>query len=919
MKKNAPKFVIIDGNALIHRSFHALPPTLTTKDGRQVNAVYGFTSFILKAFIELKPEFAVLTFDRPAPTFRHLEYTEYKATRHKAPDGLFEQFPIARQVAEALDMPIFELDGYEADDLIGTIARQAATDTDWHSIVITGDMDTLQLVNERTSVYAMSRGLSESVLYTPEVVKAKYGIEPSQVIDYKAIRGDASDNIPGVRGIGEKGATELLQRYTTLDGVYEAVAKEDPAIKPRILELLKTGKDSAYMSRRLATIDCKAPIDISWPALRLDSFDEKKAIELFYDLEFRTLIGKLEQVKNLHQEVGEAKPSLIEHTDKFERNRQKRYQLVENKDIAGLISKLEKRKAFAFSLETEGEDPMHAEALMISFCFKEGEAFCLKLSSANDLFSFGKSNLSAFKGILENPGIKKYGHNLKFAIRALRGQGIELHGIVFDSLLASYLLQPDNRQHNLDVLAFRDLKYEKISLPEITGKGKEAKRLKDIPTDILRLYSGENADCIFQLESILTKDLKEAKLDALAKDLELPLSYVLADMEDLGIKLDGGALEDMEKEFSTKLQELIAEAYSLAGEEFNINSPKQLQGILFTKLGLEVKGLRKTKTGLSTADEELEKLKGSHPIIPVIQRYRELSKLQSTYIQALPSLIDPADGRIHTTYNQTIAATGRLSSMEPNLQNIPTRTEEGREIRKAFISEKGYKLISFDYSQIELRLAAHFSKDKRMAKAFKDGDDIHTITAAAIKGIKPEDVTKNMRRAAKATNFGIIYGQGPHGLSEAAGISYGEAKEFIDRYLKVYPGVKKMMDRFIALAREKGYAETIFNRRRPLPELESTIPQVRRTAERMAINTPLQGTAADMIKKAMLDIASYLKGKQDEIRLLLQVHDELIFEVKADKLDKHAPKIKELMESALPLSVPVLVEASSGDNWGELK
>lgn len=896
-----------------------------------MNAVYGFTSFILKAFLEIRPEFAVLTFDRAAPTFRHVEYAEYKATRTKAPDELFAQFPIARQVAEALDMPIFELDGFEADDLIGTIVRQAAADTHWHSIIITGDMDALQLVDDRTSVYAMSRGLSDSVLYTAKEVQAKYGLSPDQIVDYKAIRGDASDNIPGVKGIGEKGATELLQKFKTLDGVYAAVEKKDASIKLRTLELLINDKESAYLSRSLATIDCKAPITITWPDLRLDSFDEQKAITLFHELEFKSLLGKLEQVKNMHRGVAIDASEMIESPDKFERNRSERkYNLIsDEKSFNSYLKILSQQSALAFNLETEGQDPLTAKLLGISFAFKDGEAAYLHLSAPTEtkanLFSYKNGEeqahawLEKLKPILESETIKKYGHNLKFSRRLLKQSGINLKGPFNDTLLASYILHPDNRQHSLEALAFRELDWEKISEAELLGKGKEATSMSQVPSDKLTQFAGENADCIWRLQNKLSKELKKTKLENLLSDIELPLTAVLSDMEDHGILLDAKELGKLAKKLEKRLETLTADAYRLAGEEFNLNSPKQLQVILFDKLALNTKGLKKTKTGVSTADDELEKLIGSHDIIPIIQQYRELNKLQTTYVTALPNMINPRDGRVHTTYNQTIAATGRLSSTDPNLQNIPTRTEEGREIRAAFVAEKGYKLLGLDYSQIELRLAAHYSKDKRMTAAFKNGEDIHTITAAAIHNIKPEEVTKDMRRAAKATNFGIIYGQGPHGLSQAAGISYAEAHEFIDKYLKVYPGVKKMMDEFIESARELGYAETLFKRRRPLPDLDSTMIQVQRAGERMAINTPLQGTAADMIKQAMLDIAKYLQGKEDEIRMLLQVHDELIFEVKADKLDEHIDILKKLMESALPLSVPVIVEAASGDNWGELK
>lgn len=930
MKTTIPKFVIIDGNALIHRSFHAIPPTLTTKDGRLVNAVYGFTSFILKAFLELKPEFVVLTLDRPAPTFRHEEYKEYKATREKAPDELYAQIPLVKEVATALEIPIFEKDGFEADDLIGTIVTQAKTATTWHSIIITGDMDTLQLIDANTSVYTMSRGLSESVLYSDQEVKERYGLRPDQIVDYKALRGDASDNIPGVKGIGEKGATELLQTFQTLDGVYAAVNNNDERIRPRLRELLLQDKDKAYLSQSLATINRQAPININWDDLRLDTFDEDKAAALFQELEFRSLLGKLKQIKNLHRATTVIKSD--EYADKFTRNQAtKKYLLIANEsDFQGFFKKLQTQTAFAFDTETEGLDPLQAQLLGLSFAWEPGVAYYLHLgaqTNANlDLFSYQQAPnnsahpwLKKLQPLLENEQIKKYGHNLKFDYRVLKNQGIQVQGLAFDSLLASYLLHPDNRQHNLDSVTLRSLGWEKISTEELIGKSKDAVAFSQVPAEKMAQYAGEDADCAWQLQKVLNPELVQGGFQELFNRLEMPLLSVLADMEDNGIKLDPKPLQTLAQQLEQSLNTLTAEAYALAGTEFNLNSPKQLQHILFTILQLDSRGLKKTKTGISTADDELEKMIGSHNIIPLIQKYRELSKLQNTYVLALPALISAKDGRIHTSFNQSVAATGRLSSTEPNLQNIPTRTAEGRAIRAAFVAETGYKLLSLDYSQIELRLAAHLSQDHKMMAAFKNQEDIHTATAAAINGVELTAVTKEMRRAAKAINFGILYGQGPHGLSQGAGISYAEAKNFIDRYLQVYPGIKMMMERFINEARQQGYAETLFKRRRPLPDLNADLPQIRRAAERMAINMPIQGTAADMIKQAMLDIKAFLIGKEDDIRLLLQVHDELIFEVKADKLEKYTQPLIDLMASALPLSVPVVVEAASGDNWGELK
>ncbi|MDD2680499.1 MAG: DNA polymerase I [Patescibacteria group bacterium] len=926
MKKNTPKFMIIDGNALIHRSFHAIPPTLRTKDGRLVNAVYGFTSFILRAFLELRPEFVVLTLDRKGPTFRHEEYAEYKATRVKAPDELYEQIPIVKEVAQVLDIPIFEKDGFEADDLIGTLAKQAKTNSDWHSVIITGDMDTLQLIDDRTSVYTMSRGFSDSILYGAGEVKAKYGLNPNQIVDYKALRGDASDNIPGVKGIGEKGATELLQNFKTLDGVYLAAEKDSDKIKTRTKELLLADKDKAYLSQSLATIDCEVPIKINWDEFCLDSFSEEKAIQLFQDLEFKSLLTKLKQVKNLHNSASEEVSA-----DKFQRNQtQKKYKLITaEKDFDNFFKELKKQNSFAIDTETEGLDPLNAKLLGLSFCWQNNEAYYLHLGASteqnHDLFNYQQTKsathswLEKLKPILEDREIKKYGHNLKFDWRVLKNNGVTLHGIYFDTLLASYILHPETRQHSLDSVSLRELGWEKISTEDLIGKGKDIISFSQVSADKMTQYSGEDVDCVWQLQKILEKQIKTQELENLFFNLEMPLLTVLGKMEERGIKLNPKPLAKLAQRLQERLDNITKEAYKLAGEEFNLNSPKQLQVVLFEKLELNKQGLKKTKTGISTADDELEKLRDQHEIIPLIQEYREMNKLQNTYVLALPEMINEKDGRIHSNFNQTVAATGRLSSNEPNLQNIPARSEEGREIRAAFIASPGYKLLSLDYSQIELRLAAHISKDKKMIAAFKNGEDIHSATAAAINNVKLEEVTKKMRFSAKAINFGILYGQGPHGLSQGAGISYTEARDFIDRYLEVYPGIKKMMTKFIKDAEKNAYAETLFKRRRPLPELNSDIAMMRKAAERMAINMPIQGTAADMIKQAMLNIDRYLSGKENDIQLLVQVHDELIFEVKADKLEEYTESLRRLMADALPLSVPVIVEASFGDNWGDLK
>lgn len=921
--------MIIDGNALIHRSFHALPP-LTTKSGEMINAVYGFTAVLLKALCEFRPEYVALTLDRKEKTFRHVRYAEYKATRVKAPDELYAQIPRVKEVAQALNIPIFELPGFEADDLIGTLA--AKVDGSVEKIIVTGDMDTMQLVNDHTKVFTMKRGLTDSMLYDEPAVRARYGLAPEQMIDFKALRGDPSDNIPGVKGIGEKTATELLQNFKTLDGVYKNI--DSKKIKDRTRELLLEHKQDALMSKELATIKLDAKIDFDLETARFGGFSQEQAAKLFNELEFRTLLPRLQ---SLSQDVKKKmeKSGDYEAEDKFKRDLELfNYNLVDNdKKFNKFFKLLDKQKEFTFDTETGGLDPLNADLLGISFSWKTGEAYYVEVKSQkskakSDLFNYknksaepGNDWLEKLKPIFQVEKIKKYGHNLKFDIEVMASQGISVKGAAADSMIASYLLNSSSRQHNLDAVTMSELNFSKITKEDLLGKGGKKITFSEVPLNKLYVYSCEDADFTERLIKKLLPELKRQKLEKLFKEIEMPLVLVLVMMEMNGIKIDRELLAGLGKSADKKIKNLVKKIHELAGVEFNINSTQQLREVLFEKLEIPSLGIGKNKTGFSTGADELAKLKGQHPIIESIQEYRELAKLSSTYIEALPKLVNAKTGRLHTSFNQTVAATGRLSSTEPNLQNIPIRTELGREIRKAFVAEQGYKLLSLDYSQIELRLAAHMSGDKKMIAAFKNGEDIHTATAAAINQVELSEVTPEMRRQAKATNFGILYGQGPHGLSQNADIPYVRAKEFIDQYFKVYEGVKTFVDETIELARGRGYAETLFGRRRFLPELSSSVMQVRKAAERMAINTPLQGTAADIIKVAMIKTQKLIDEKYSagELRMLLQVHDELVFEVKNNLVAETATEIKEIMESVIKLKVPLAVDASVGDNWGEME
>lgn len=949
MAKSKEKLMIIDGNALVHRSFHALPSTMRTKDGEVTNAVYGFASFLMKAIRELRPEYVALTMDKKGPTFRHKKFKAYKAKRVRAPQELYDQIPRVKELARAFDIPVFEKTSFEADDLIGTISKKVNSEVE--KIILTGDQDTLQLINDHTKVYSMSRGVTDSIIYDESAVKAKFGITPEQMVDYKALRGDPSDNIPGVRGIGEKMAVVLLKDFKTLDGVYRYAemkkALKEERYKPRIIELLKQHKKDAYLSQDLATIKCNVPIKFNLEKTRFRSYNQDEVVEFFSELEFKSLLPRLAALGN--SQVALTKEERAEKTaDKFERNqREFKYTMIDNeKKFSSLFEKLREQKSFTFDTETSSFDPLTADLLGVSFSWQKGIAYYVNVKTVDpstsplqeggqagqavdDLFSYKKSRstqhivhnihpwLKKLKPIFENEKIKKRAHNAKFDIRVLRHQGIDARGVDFDSMIASYLLNPGTRQHNLDALTFSELHYEKISKNDLLGKGRERVSFSEADDEKLMLYSCEDADFTERLVKHLAPKLKEKKLGNLFNTIEMPLVGVLATIEDIGVKLDTRFLKEMSKVMQRKIKQIEKKIHKQAGQEFNISSTQQLQEILYVKLEIPHYAIQKTKTGISTAASELEKLKDQHPIIKLIQEYRELTKLTSTYVDALPEMINPKTKRLHASFNQTVTATGRLSSTEPNLQNIPIRTDLGREIRKAFVAERGFTLASLDYSQIELRLAAHMSEDPKMIKAFKNKADIHTATAAEIHQVSPQTVDKNMRREAKAINFGILYGQGPRGLSQTADIPYERAREFIEQYFIVYKNIKKFIDTTYRRARRDGYVTTLMGRIRPLPEINSTVTMIRKAAERMAVNTPLQGTAADMIKVAMIEIDK--KITSPDIRMILTVHDELVFEIKNNLVKQIVPKIKKIMENVAKLKVPIVVDVSTGKNWGEMR
>lgn len=918
MKSSKQKLVIIDSNALVHRAFHALPP-LNTKDGRLVNAVYGFTSILLKVLKDLKPDYLVATFDMKEKTFRHKEFEAYKAKRIKAPDELYAQIPLVKEVLKSFNIPIFEKSGYEADDLIGTIAHLKTVDRpDIETIIVTGDQDTFQLIDGNTKVFSPHKGLGETILYDEKIIQEKFeGLEPKQLIDYKALRGDQSDNIPGVKGVGQKGAINLLNDFKTLENVYKNL--DSKKISPRNKKLLEEYKNDAFLSKKLATIIIDVPINFNLSDCKLGDFNKTKILKLFQDLNFKRLMTQLSSLDSNFQIQG-GQGSLFGETQKHQNTRnlttsrqaqKQNYTLVDNDNILkNFLIELKKQNEFCLDTETTSVDPFSADLLGISFSWKKNEAYYLPITIIEKI----KGELAL---IFKNKDIKKIGHNLKYDLEILKQSDFKIQGLYFDTMIASYLLNPGNRQHNLDTVAFVELGYQMQPIEELIGSGKNQINMSQVPLEKISWYSCEDADITCQLYQKLKSDLENEGILGLFEELEMPLIEVLADIEKNGVKLNLKLLNELAKETNKELELLEKKIYKLAGQEFNISSPLQLKEILFEKLQISTAGLGKTKTGISTAADELEKLRGHHKIIDLIIDFRELAKLKSTYLDALPKLINPKDNRVHTSFNQTVTATGRLSSSNPNLQNIPIRTERGQKIRRAFIAEKGYKILKADYSQIELRIIASLANDKNMLEAFEGKIDIHTKTAAAINDIAISQVTPQLRRQAKEVNFGVLYGMGAWGLSQRTGISVQEAKKFIDKYFQTYKEVKKYLEETIIVAKTKGYVETFYGRRRYLPEINSGIQQVRSAAERMAINMPIQGTAADLIKLAMINIHKKLPKISPDTKMILQVHDELVFEVPDQEIEKVAQLIESSMNEVYKLRAPIETETSVGSSWGE--
>jgi len=887
------KLFLIDGNSYCYRAFYAIRELRNSK-GRPTNAVYGFVLMLKKLLEQERPDYLAVAFDLKGPTFRHKQFEDYKVHRKPMPDDLVNQMDLIKETISAYNIPIFEKQGFEADDILATVAKKVSRQG-IDVYIVTGDKDMLQIVDKNIMVYSTHK---DGFIYDIETVKEKFsGLGPENITDFIALAGDSSDNIPGVRGIGEKTAIELIKEFGSLDGIYKHLDEIKSEQRKR---MLSEQEDSARMSRDLAKVDLEAPIEINIIDMRVKAPDTGKLLGIFKELEFK---GFAKEIASFNSDV----------------HKKACYKTVSSmEDFKNFIRELKKEPEFVLDTETTSERPLEAELVGISFCWKESQAYYVAfgsklLSPAVDL----KTAVSELKPIMEDENVKKIGQNIKYDKLVLSNYGIDLKGISYDTMIASYLLNPSRMSHGLDDLAFEYLDHKMTPIEELLGTGRKRVTMDMVDAEKVSMYSCGDSDVTLRLKNIFEKEIFKKELEPLFKNIELPLVDVLSEMEKNGIKIDVDFLKEASIDMEKELSVLVKDICKTAGEEFNINSPKQLSRILFEKLGLPV--VKKTKTGASTDVEVLERLSALHPLPKDLLRYRELSKLKSTYVDALPELIDKRTGRLHTSFNQAVTATGRLSSSSPNLQNIPIKTEEGRRIRKAFIGEKGNFIVSADYSQIELRILAHLSKDPELITAFENDRDVHSHTASLIFGVEEKDVTPEMRANAKTVNFGIIYGISAFGLSKGLGIDPGSAQQFIDSYFERYPRVRAYMEEKIEEARNSGYVTTLFNRRRYIPEIKTGGMREQQQAERIAINTPVQGSAADLIKIAMINIHRKMKEKRFESLMTLQVHDELVFEVVKKELDKMKELIKKEMEEAVKLAVPVKVSVQCGKNWLEMK
>ncbi len=924
------KLFLLDAYALIFRAYYAFikNPRITSR-GLNTSAIFGFLLALEEVLRNRRPTHIAVVFDHPSPTFRHEMYKEYKAHRDETPEDIRKAVPYIKKLIEAYKIPVIDYPGFEADDIIGTLARKASGQG-YTTFMFTPDKDYAQLVSPNIFMLKPSRSGNESILWGVEDVQKEFSVErPEQVIDILALMGDTADNIPGAPGVGPKTAMKLISEY----GSIEELFKHTDDLKGKLKEIIENNRGLIEMSKKLATIEQNVPVELNETALELEVPDPVKLKALFDELEFKTVAARIlseidkslkpresqqlftPQPESAQGRLFEEEPTAgggekssietVEHTYIL---------LKDSSDIREFVKKVKSLKEFCFDSETTSINPLEAELVALTFSWEKGKGYLIHFPESQKEV---REILELVRPVFEDPGILKIGQNMKYDIQVLASYGIEVKGPLFDTMIAHYLLEPDMR-HNMNLLSEAYLSYTPVHIESLIGeKGNNQKNMRSVPVEKLMEYAVEDADVTYQLKNVFEPRIKSEGLEPLSRDIEMPLISVLATIERNGVILNLDDLKTITLNLREDILSLEKEIYELAGTEFNISSPKQLGDILFIRLKLDDKArVSKTKQFI-TNEEILQRLTSKHPIVEKVLEYRGLRKLLSTYVEALPLLVDKKTGRIHTSFNQAVAATGRLSSNNPNLQNIPVRDERGREIRKAFVPAKGHIFFSADYSQIELRLIAHLSKDKGMIGDFLSGNDIHAATASKIFGVDIKDVTREMRSRAKTANFGIIYGISSFGLSERLNIGRKEAKELIDGYFKSYPGVKIYMDESIRKAREMGFVTTMFGRKRYLRDIHSHNQVVRGNAERNAINAPLQGSAADIIKIAMVRIDNRMKSEKYSSKMILQVHDELIFEVKITELEKLKEMVLYEMSNAVKLDIPLLVEGGTGNNWFE--
>ena len=914
------KLVLIDGHALVYRAYFALPSTMATSQGELTNAVFGFASMLLKVLQDEQPEYLAVTFD-VGRTFRHDDYAEYKANRAEMPDDLRMQFRRIDQFLETLDIPSYSAKGYEADDVLAALAEQAEGQG-LQTLIVTGDTDTFQLVGPSVRVLAPGRSFSDTIVYDEKRIRERYGLEPVQLIDYKALVGDTSDNVPGVRGVGAKTATRLLQEYGSVEVIYEHL---DEVSSNRFRNALEKGRDEAFLSKHLVTIVRDVPVSLDLEACRVKELDREQVVALFRELEFSGLLNRLPRARDTATPAQlslfgtEEAPAYVEETVD--------YQIVDSVEaLEAMVAELQEAPAIAVDVESTSTDPMLAELVGIALSGKEGTGYYVPTDHKPES---GIPNLpmavvvDRLRPLLQDPDLPKYAHNANYDLTVLAEQGLDVAPVTCDTMIAEWLINPGSRNLGLKNLTWNRLGVEMTPIQDLIGTGKKQITMDLVAVEKAAPYACADVDMTLRLANLMQPELDNRALRELYSEVEMPLVPIIVDMQRAGVKLDVEFLAEMGQELGQRLGELKEEIEGQVGHPLNINSTQQLSVALFDEMELAEPWMRRGKSGhYSTAADVLEKLHDRHPVIELILEHRQLSKLKGTYVDALPALVNPRTGRVHTSFNQTGSVTGRFSSSNPNLQNIPIRTDLGRKVRRAFIADEGWLLLAVDYSQVELRVLAHISGDPAMLAAFARGEDIHASTAAAIYGVPLQDVTRDQRRVAKMTNFAISYGVTGYGLSERTELTPREADAFIKTYFETYPRIKEYIDGTRDQALERGYVETLLGRRRYFPELGTQARvhrNVRDAAFRMAINAPIQGTAADILKVAMNHLWHELKAQGLHSRMILQVHDELVLEVPEDELDLVASLVTRTMEGAYKLDAALKADTKEGRNWLEMK